>query len=298
MKGILLAGGSGSRLYPVTRGLSKQLLPVYDKPMVYYPLTTLMLAGVRDTLVITTPVDVPRFRALLGDGSQWGLRLAYAEQPAPNGVARALVIGREFVGDDRIALALGDNIFHGSGWQALLRRASERTAGATVFAYRVRDPGRYGIAEFDASGRVVSVEEKPSTPRSDWAVTGLYFYDGAAVDIAAAVRPSARGEYEITDVNAEYLRRGALHAERLGRGMAWLDTGTPEALLDAGNFVATVERRQQLKIACPEEIALRLGYIDAVQVERLVAPLAKTSYGAYLRRVLDDAGIPAGGTSV
>ncbi|GJG87919.1 glucose-1-phosphate thymidylyltransferase [Gemmatimonadetes bacterium T265] len=292
MKGIVLAGGSGTRLYPITLGVSKQLLPVFDKPMVYYPLSTLMLAGIREVLVIATPADLPRFRELLGDGARWGMRLSYAEQAVPNGLAQAFVVGRAFVGADPVALVLGDNIFHGSGLQRMLRRAAERPDGATVFAYSVRDPERYGVVEFDAAGRAVSLDEKPAVPRSNWAVTGLYFYDNAVLDIAAGLEPSARGEYEITDVNSEYLRRGRLRVELLGRGMAWLDTGTHESLLNAGNFVEIVERRQGLKIACPEEIAYRLGYIDAEQLERLIAPFAKTGYGAYLRGVLSEPGPP------
>jgi glucose-1-phosphate thymidylyltransferase len=288
MKGIVLAGGSGTRLYPVTTVLSKQLLPVFDKPMVYYPLSALMMAGIREVLLISTPLDLPRFRELLGDGSQWGLRLSYAEQAVPNGLAQAFVIGRDFVGSDGVALVLGDNIFHGSGLQRILRGAAQRSEGATVFAYNVRDPERYGVAEFDGAGRVISIEEKPAEPRSSWVVTGLYFYDNAVLDIAADLRPSVRGEYEITDVNKEYLRRGALRVELLGRGMAWLDTGTHESLLDAGNFIATVERRQGLKIACPEEIAYRMGYIDAAQLARQITALAKTGYGEYLQRLLDE----------
>jgi glucose-1-phosphate thymidylyltransferase len=291
MKGIVLAGGSGTRLYPVTRVLSKQLLPVFDKPMIYYPMSALMMAGIRELLVISTPVDLPRFHELLGDGSHWGLDISYAEQPEPNGLAQAFVIGREFVGDDRVALVLGDNIFHGSGLQGILRRAAQHRTGATVFAYNVRDPERYGVAEFDASGKVISLEEKPARPRSSWAVTGLYFYDNEVLDVAADLKPSARGEYEITDVNKEYLRRGSLRVELLGRGMAWLDTGTHESLLDAGNFIATVEQRQGLKICCPEEISYRLGYIDAAQLERLIGSLGKTGYGAYLRRLLDDSSL-------
>jgi glucose-1-phosphate thymidylyltransferase len=295
MKGIVLAGGSGTRLYPVTRVLSKQLLPVFDKPMVYYPLSALMMAGIRDLLLISTPTDLPRFRDLLGDGHQWGLRVEYAEQAVPNGLAQAFVIGRQFVGDDDVALVLGDNIFYGSGLQRILRSAAQRRGGATVFAYNVRDPERYGVAEFDATGRVISLEEKPIAPRSSWAVTGLYFYDNQVLDIADRLEPSPRGEYEITDVNKEYLRRGQLHVELLGRGMAWLDTGTHESLLDAGTFIATVERRQGLKIACPEEIAFRQGYIDAGQLVRLIDALGKTGYGDYLRRLLDGSMGPADG---
>jgi glucose-1-phosphate thymidylyltransferase len=256
--------------------------------MIYYPMSALMMAGIRELLIISTPTDLPRFRELLGDGSHWGLDISYAEQSIPNGLAQAFVIGREFVGRDRVALVLGDNIFHGSGLQRILRGASEHREGATVFAYNVRDPERYGVAEFDASGRVISLEEKPRQPRSSWAVTGLYFYDNAVLDIAKELQPSPRGEYEITDVNKEYLRRGQLRVELLGRGMAWLDTGTHESLLDAGNFIATVERRQGLKIACPEEIAYRMGYIDAAGLEQLIGGLGKTGYGEYLQRLLDE----------
>ena len=285
-KGIVLAGGSGTRLYPVTQVVSKQLLPVYDKPMIYYPLSTLMLAGIRDILLISTPEDTPRFGELLGDGAKWGLNLSYAVQPAPEGLAQAFIIGRDFVGRDSSALVLGDNIFYGHDLSLQLARASARTEGATVFAYPVADPERYGVAEFDASGRVVSLEEKPKRPKSRYAVTGLYFYDHRVVDVAADLLPSARGELEITDVNRAYLAWGALACEVMGRGMAWLDTGTHESLLDASQYIATIELRQGLKIACPEEIAFRLGYIDAADLERLGQAMAKNSYGRYLLALL------------
>jgi glucose-1-phosphate thymidylyltransferase len=282
LSGIILAGGSGTRLYPVTRGVCKQLVPVYNKPMIYYPLATLMLAGIRDILIITTPEDADSFHRLLGDGADLGISLSYAVQPSPDGLAQAFVIGRTFVGSRRVALALGDNIFYGHGLPDVLQAAAARDTGATVFGYEVRDPERYGVVEFDVDGRAISLEEKPVAPRSHWAVTGLYFYDNTVLDIAAHLQPSPRGELEITDVNRVYLGRGDLHVERFGRGFAWLDTGTHESLLQASQFVQTIEERQGLMLACVEEIAWRMGYIDAAQVERIATPMRKNSYGQYL----------------
>jgi glucose-1-phosphate thymidylyltransferase len=287
-KGIVLAGGSGTRLYPITRVVSKQLLPVYDKPMIYYPLSVLMLAGIRDVLIVSTPTDLPRFEQLLGDGSDWGLSFQYMVQASPDGLAQAFVLGRDFVGRDPVTLILGDNIFYGQGLSEAVQSAAQCEVGATIFGYWVRDPERYGVAELAQDGRVIGIQEKPAMPRSHYAVTGLYFYDNDVLDIAAALEPSARGEYEITDVNAAYLRRDRLRMLLLGRGMAWLDTGTHDSLQEASNFIETIEKRQGLKVSCPEEIAYRMGYIDAARLEQLAEPLRKNGYGSYLLRLLNE----------